>query len=242
MRLLVVLAAWAMPVIAWLSNSGTFGPSNGEISDRYPTLLVAAGYAFAIWGLIFLLDVIYGTWQAFDRTPDERLHRVRPWTAAAFFLTSAWMIMFSLQWFWLSLVIIWASLACILVAAWHVSHTTKQVRSRWWQWLPLSLHAGWVSLAVFLNVAQVVVAFELLPTGDMLPWSLVLLMLAAVLLITVTVRLRGNPWYALAAVWGVVGVFAKQQASPLPGASVVAWVALGLGLAVVVAALWKKTA
>ena len=57
MRLLVLLAAIAMPVVAWLSNSGHFGPDNGTISDLYPTLLVAAGYAFAIWGLIFLLDL-----------------------------------------------------------------------------------------------------------------------------------------------------------------------------------------
>ena len=35
MRILVLLAAIAMPVVAWLSNSGTFGPDNGTISDRY---------------------------------------------------------------------------------------------------------------------------------------------------------------------------------------------------------------
>ena len=58
MRLLVLLAAVAMPVIAWLTSNGTFGPDNGTMSDRYPTLLVASGYAFAIWGLIFLLDLI----------------------------------------------------------------------------------------------------------------------------------------------------------------------------------------
>ena len=37
---------------------------------------------------------------------DERLRRIRPWTAMGFLLTSAWMIVFSLQWFWLALAII----------------------------------------------------------------------------------------------------------------------------------------
>ena len=48
MRILVLLFAIAMPIVAWLSNNGSFGPDNGTMSDRYPTLLVAAGYAFAI--------------------------------------------------------------------------------------------------------------------------------------------------------------------------------------------------
>ena len=240
MRLLVAISAWSMPVVAWLSNTGSFGPSNGEISDRYPTLIVAAGYAFAIWGLIFLLDVVYGTWQALDRTPDERLRGIRPWTAAAFMLTSAWMIVFSLQWFWLALAIIWASLVCLLFSTWQVSRTAHRIHGRWWQWLPLSLHAGWVSLAVFLNVAQVIVAFQLLPTGNMLPWTLVLLVLAVVLLFTVLVSLRGNPWYALAVVWGLAGVYVKQQASGLPGADITAWAGLGIAAVVIVTSLWQQ--
>jgi predicted permease len=35
------------------------GPSIGEISDRYPTYIVPAGYAFTIWSLIFALSLGY---------------------------------------------------------------------------------------------------------------------------------------------------------------------------------------
>ena len=83
MRWIVLLAALAMPVVAWLSQTGMFGPTNGAISDRYPTLLVAAGYAFSIWGLIFLWDVVFGAWQAFSsRARQAPLAGVRPWAAA----------------------------------------------------------------------------------------------------------------------------------------------------------------
>ena len=64
MRWLVLLLSLAMPVVSWFSQQGVFGPTNGAISDRYPTLIVAAGYAFAIWGLIFLWDMVFGAWQA----------------------------------------------------------------------------------------------------------------------------------------------------------------------------------
>lgn len=237
MRFLVLALALAMPLVGWLSNTGLLGPTNGEISDRYPTLIVAAGYAFAIWGPIFLLDVVFGIAQAGVRDDDARLRRIRVLTAIGFALTSLWMVVFTLQWFWLALAIIWGSLGCLLGAAWLASHTRSHPRGPWWQWLPLSLHAGWISLAVFLNVAQVVVAFELLPVERMLPWTLVLFALAGALLLAVVVKLRGNPWYTLAAVWGLLGVHARQQASGLPGADTAANVALVLAMLVALTAL-----
>lgn len=239
MKYLVALFAWSMPVVAWLSNTGVFGPTNGEISNRYPTLIVAAGYAFSIWGVIFLLDLIYGTWQLADRLVDARARALRPYTAAAFALTSAWMIVFSLQLFWLALAIIWLSLACLWYAAWCFSNSLRFAPARWWEWVPLSLHAGWVSLAAFLNTAQVIVAFYLLPTTHMLGWTLVLFALVAILLLASIALMRGNPWYALAAVWGLVGVYVKQRASTLDGADISAWIALSLAMAVVVTAWWR---
>src|SRR5690606_4750992 len=92
MRMLVLLSALAMPLVAWFAQSGSFGPDNGEISDRYPTLLVAAGYAFSIWSLIFLLDLVHAVRQL--RGPgreDPLLGRIAPATAAGFILTTAWM-------------------------------------------------------------------------------------------------------------------------------------------------------
>lgn len=237
MRWLVLALALAMPLVGWLSNTGVLGPTNGEISNRYPTLIVAAGYAFSIWGPIFLLDVLFGIAQARVRHADARLQRIRMLTAAGFALTSLWMVVFTLQWFWLALAVIWGSLACLLGAAWLASHTGQHRRGPWWQWLPLSLHAGWVSLAVFLNVAQVVVAFELLSVERMLPWTLVLFGAAGLLLLTGVVKLRGNPWYTLAAVWGLLGVHARQQSSSLPGADTAASVAMALAVLVVLTAL-----
>ncbi len=238
MKYLVALLAWTMPFVAWLSNARIFGPTNGEISDKYPTLIVAAGYAFSIWGPIFLLDALYATRQMFDRAGDVGLQRTRLWTALAFALTSLWMIAFTLQFFWIALAIIWVSLASILRAAWHVAHTSQHQCGPWWQRIPLSLHAGWVSLAVFLNVAQVIVAFQLLSITNMLPWTLALFVLAALLVLTALAGMRGNWAYAFAAIWGLTGVYVKQSHSQLSGANVAANAALALAFAVGATSLW----
>ena len=242
MRILLLLCALAMPAVSWFSQSGAFGPDNGTISDRYPTLLVAAGYAFSVWGLIFLLDVVFGVWQLRPRQRDSAiLDRIRPAATAGFVLTAAWMPIFAQQVFWLALLVIWAALACLLYCAIALSaHEPPRPGERAWAWFPLSLHAGWLTLAAFLNTAQVIVAYEWLPTGDMLSWSLWLFAAATALLLAANGRMRGNWAYAAVAVWGLVAVYQKQSASTLPGASTAAWIAIGIAIAALVQTLWLR--
>lgn len=231
MRLIVLLMSLAMPVVAWFSNNGVFGPTNGELSNRYPTLLVAAGYAFAIWGLIFLLDVLFGLWQRSSRRRDDgAIARIRMPAAMGFALTALWMPVFSSQLFWLALVIIWAALLCLLLCALVLSQDPNpEPGQRWLAWLPLSLHAGWLSLAAFLNTAQVIVAYRILPVDDQLAWSLALWALAGGLLLALNQRLRGNLAFVAAALWALAAVYVKQSASAMQGSDVSAWTALGIG-------------
>ena len=239
MRVLVLLFALLMPAVAWMSNAGLFGPDNATISNQYPTLLVAAGYAFSIWGLIFLWDIGFALWQLRARGNEPLLARVRPAAAAGFALTALWMPVFSMQIFWLALLIIWASFACLAFAAIVLSRDpTPSPQQRWWAWAPLSLHAGWLSLAAFLNTAQVIVAYRLLSTGQMLAWSLVLFVAAAVVLLGLNARMRGNLGYVLAAVWGLGAVYVKQSQWALPGAQTAAWVALAIAALLVAQSIW----
>lgn len=227
MRWIVLLAALAMPVVAWLSQTGQFGPTNGAISDRYPTLLVAAGYAFSIWGLIFLLDVVFGLWQLRRRTPDFNA-RVRGWATVGFALTAAWMPVFSQQAFLPALAIIWAALLCMAVAAVRAAPLNATAGQRAFAAYPLALHAGWLTMAAFLNTAQVIVAYGWLDTANMLPWSLVLLGLATLLAWCMNLLLRGHYAYPVAVIWALVGVYVKQSGWRLPGAETIAPLALGI--------------
>ena len=231
-RLLVLLFAIAMPVVGWLSNTGTFGPDNGTMSDRYPTLLVAAGYAFAIWGLIFLLDLVYAVWQTTGtRKTDDTLSHIAPWAAAGFALTTIWMPLFSMGQFWLCLLVIFGATFCLIRCAMILSHDRTPREGQWmWAWLPLSLHAGWLSLAAFLNLAQVIVAYQLASTTHQLPWSLILFALAALMLLMVNLRMRGNIDYVIAALWALIAVYVQQSGSSLPGAQTAAWVAIAIAV------------
>jgi len=249
--ILLTIAALAMPVIAWLSQQGRFGPDNKTLSDEFPTLLVADGYAFSIWGVIFLLDLILALWTLRGQQhPAPTLtairHRCLLLMTAGFALTGSWMVVFAQRWFWLALAIIWGALICLLWALMLVAHARPTGTPAWMTLLPLGLHAGWLSLAAFLNTAQVIVAQQLLPTVDQLPWTLVLWALAALLLLVAITRLHRpmTAWpalaYVVAAVWGLVGVYVKQSRNELPGGQISAWIALALAAILIAQTLWLR--
>ncbi|WP_205745701.1 hypothetical protein [Egibacter rhizosphaerae] len=61
---LVALALWQI-VAAGLSQSDVLpGAQVGTISDRYDSWIDPAGYAFAIWGLIYVASLAFAIYQA----------------------------------------------------------------------------------------------------------------------------------------------------------------------------------
>src|SRR5690606_38048204 len=115
--------------------------------------------------------------------------RVAPWAAAGFFLTTVWMPLFSNEWFIVCVLVIFGAMACLVRCAMLLSRDPLPLPGqRLWAWLPLSLHAGWLTLAAFLNLAQVIVAYEVLPADRQLPWSLLLFALAAAVLLALNHR------------------------------------------------------
>lgn len=251
LQILVILSALAMPLVAWASQRGVFGPDNGAISDRFPTLLVADGYAFSIWGVIFLLDLVFAVWllrgqPVPDREGHRDSHRCHWLVVIGFALTASWMIVFSQQWFGLALAVIWAALASLLWALMLVARAMPRGAQSWLAVFPLALHAGWLSLAAFLDTAQTVVAAQVLPTQDQLPWTLVLWALAALLLLVANARLHAPGTgpaalgYAGAAVWGLVGVYVEQTASPMSGSDGSAWIALALAAVLAAQTVWLR--
>ncbi len=229
MRFVLLIASIAMPAMAYLSQTGWLGPTNGEISNRYPTLLVAAGYAFAIWGLIFTLDLLFGIAAAVRRPEDATVRRVGPVVAAGFLLTGIWSPVFTLELFWLALAIIWLALGTMAWSAVQLARAPgRRGRLRSLATIAVSLHAGWLSLAAFLNTAQVLVAHEVPGTVG---WSMALYAAAAALLLGLNHRMGGNPAFAAAALWGLGAVYVKQTSHGLEGSTLAAWVALAIAVA-----------
>jgi translocator protein len=238
----VVALAIAQVVVSGLASTGLIGGvDTGELSDRYPTLVVPAGYTFAIWGPIFLLCIIYAVYQALPSQRDNPLLRaVGWWSAAAFAGNTVWIVVFQNQLFLLAELIIVAilvSLAAAFIAVGRLGRPLTRAE-QWFAMAPLGLLFGWITVANVASAAQTLVATGWNGWGiGEVQWSIALLLLGGVFALVVTAR-SANVAYVVAAVWGLGGIIANHWSSTLPIGITAA--SLIVALVLVLAVAWTR--
>ena len=199
------MAAVAFVILMnYLSNALPFGGmTNAEISARYPTLITPAGYAFSIWGVIYLTLAIFAFFQL-RKGKEIRFYKlIWPFFIINAVANALWLVAFQNEWFIASLVMM-ATLLGTLIAMFRIFYRLKRALStthRYFFHVPFGIYFGWVSVASIVNVAVVLTAFEVtLFTDAEQLWAMVMLIvgfgIAAFLLIT-----RKDYIYTLTFVW-----------------------------------------
>lgn len=215
--------------------------SNGAMSARHPTLLTPAGYAFSIWGIIFLGLVVYTVWQLLPRQQDARLPReINPLLTLAVLATTAWTLVFSYELISMSLTVMLFILLFLAQAYGRARRLVfMQMAPSWPVWF-LSFYLGWIMLATVLNFI-----FGL-RDGFGMSWSAEASQLGCYALLLAAAGLgAGLAWrhqdarLPLPIAWGLVGTWVAQRASQ-PG---LATAALGAAVVLLIgagAAGWQR--
>ena len=209
--------------------------STMHLGSGAKTLLTPAPYAATVWNAIYTGCVFYALFQSpLLAREAPLLRRVGWYTAGAFAATSAWAALVSLAdrgpYLPTSLAVLtagaeplaWAIAICSAVTwallglvlrglAQHVHPFT--LGEHLFVVMPLSLYAGWVTVLTAVNYGGAMLASGVVVVSIMSPHRAVagLLVLAAGGMCTSeVVAARGNPWYALGAVWGLLGITASN--------------------------------
>lgn len=219
---IVATTAWSYASERVLIGRGTMA----EITARYPSLFTPAGYAFAIWGLIFAAFIAYAVATLLPGERRRAVHeRIAPLLTLAFGLASAWILVFKLEQIAVSQAVI---VLLLVVAAELYARVSRAVRagelSLPWR-VPFAMLVAWVGVATIANLH-----LTLRAGGSLLPltpgWVIIMLALAVAVALAVAQRQR-DPVVPLVVSWAAVAIAAaRRDASP-----VVAWAAL-LGAAV----------
>ncbi|MFK4057876.1 hypothetical protein [Brevundimonas sp. NPDC046655] len=238
-RRLAVLAAVVFAVVVPIvQNLGGFGLSQAEFAADGNQTLQVAGYAFSIWGLLYLGLLAYAGRQALPQTGESLLINRLGWpSAVAMFGIGMWIIAAALNLKAASVVIIFASLLALLVLLLATARTIRTTgvmeRDRWLLIWPLAALAGWLTIAAPLNLITTATAFDALPAfASPTAWAMAAIVVVVLVGIEVTLYLRTMA-YSLPIAWGLVGAFvAEQERNPLLG-----FTALGAAFLLVVAAV-----
>lgn len=230
----VVVTAVAEVLVG--SLSATVGGDVGAISDDNRSPVTPAGYAFAIWGLIYVGALVLAVYQALPSQRGREVHRRTGWwLVAAFTASTVWVPVFVSGAIWVSQLIILGLVAFLAVAARRFSATgpASTPAERLLLRLPVTIYLGWATLAAAAGFGT---TFRSLGMPERAGWvtaiSLLLVLLAAVVSVIAVGRLLAVAGFAFTACWALVAVASGTDTTAVRvaagGAGVVILVVLGL--------------
>ena len=209
--LLVVSLTFALSPLVTSGFNG-FEPDQFPIAQTNPPAQ-PAGYAFAIWGVIYLGLIASAGFGLLKRRHDPWWEQTRTPLIVSLAVGSFW-IPAAQQAPLLATVMIWIMALGAIVALLRAPD-----ESPWALDVPLGLYAGWLTAAANLSVALVLVGY-----GIVGPQWAALISLSATALMTFYV-LRRKPMsrgYGAAVVWALIGICVANTGASLQSSNV--WV------------------
>jgi len=164
MFILNVLFTYGVGTAGWLDT-----PGNGELSEKYQTIITPKSSAFAIWAVIFIFQGIFSVLQLMPSFRGRPMVQegVSFWYMLVCFWQIGWTFAFAYEVIPLSLVfmlLLWCSLMGLIISQYYVQLTpytsscsSKGLMEFWFLRFPFQVHGGWITAATALNISVVAV-------------------------------------------------------------------------------------
>lgn len=200
-------------VINYLSNTGIFnGNTMATVSARYQNYFTPAGYAFAIWGLIYiglLAFVIYQARGLFKKTDDGwPVPEIGWWFVVSCAANSMWVFAWLYDYIGLSVIImivlLLALIKIILKTRMELDNLPlKKIAFVWW---PFCLYSGWITVALVADIAAWLTKIHWNGFGlSGISWAVIMIIVAGIINLIVTWN-RNMREYALVGSWALVAI------------------------------------
>lgn len=233
---------------AWPSSfirveQGPGGKTVAEVSDLYRTAITPAGYAFSIWGIIYVSGIAYVVYLTMHESVAER---IGPVVAVNFVLQTAWLFLWTRELILLSHIAICAMLGTAM--AMYIDGLSDMKSWDWgyfWQVMFfLGVYTAWLCVATTASFASLFTPRD--HPSDLLGlspsiWARIILPVCTAVLIALSIGYR-DLLFALVGVWSLWAIAVKQHTDPrYPGDESVVRVAIVCAGACVLAAIAALT-
>lgn len=210
LSILVIVAAVGTVVFNGFAATGFVNDvTPATVSDKYPTVVTPAGYAFSIWSLIFVGMIAFSIYQALPgKYKRFRSARV-PFILSCVFNCS-WILLWH-NWFIgvcvLVITALWASLLITNIKIGESNSAFEALMTK----APLGLYCGWVTAATLVNCALYLKSIDVQLSS--VQWNILgIAMLAVALIAAIIVRVKLRLFtFPLAVAWAATAIAVKQQ-------------------------------
>lgn len=207
------LAFGSMVFINYLSNTGILNNTTiGEVSSNYKSLFTPAGYAFAIWGIIYLLLFGFAIYQGrslFVKVKDDSfILKTGWWFVLSCLFNSLWVFAWIYEYTGLSCVFIVLLLLSLLkiVVNNRMELDDKPFPTIVFVWWPFVIYSGWVTVATIANISAYLVKLDWNGFGLADTTWTVILIAIAIRINQYMIWKRNMREFALVGAWALIGI------------------------------------
>ncbi|MBW6499335.1 MAG: tryptophan-rich sensory protein [Bacteroidales bacterium] len=207
MKYLNLLAFAFMITMNYLANALPLGgKTTGQLSDQYPNLFTPAGITFSIWGIIYLLILVFIIVQL--KADSQKLVSSIGWAfIISALLNGLWIVAWHYERTGLSVLIMLGLLASLIYINQQLSGMPFSITK-----LTFGIYLGWICIATIANVTTLLVSINWGGFGISAEvWTILLIAVGAAVTIITMYRLH-NSYLALAVIWAFAGIIIKRQA------------------------------
>ena len=201
----VVLFA-GMLVMNYLANALPLNnKTTGELSDSFPNLFVPAGLTFSIWGVIYILLLLYVIFQ-FKDSNALTVSKISLAFGISCVLNALWIVFWHYGKLPLSLLVMAGLLASLIYINIAIRDLPFGIIKA-----SFGIYLGWICIATIANVTAVLVTsgwngFNISHEE----WTIIMIAVGT-LLVALTIYRLNNPFLGLAVVWAFLGIAIKRQ-------------------------------
>ncbi|GAB5527546.1 MAG: tryptophan-rich sensory protein [Roseivirga sp.] len=232
---LVILSATLY--INFLGGTGSINDiSTGEVSAHYPALFTPAGSTFAIWSLIYLLNISFVIIQLAEAfkvagKPDQKL-------SISFIviclLNMGWIFAWHYETLEISVILMLGLLVCLIRSFLLAQKTELSGAAATIIKANFSVYLAWICVATIANLSALLISWGV-PYQDVTALVLTLVVIAVATLLAAWQLFRfRNGWYAAVILWALYGIYKARIAEFSTMTEYVAWGALVAMLVVLV--------
>ena len=209
-QILVVISTFGVIFINYLAATGKINNTDpGAVSDKYPTIITPAGYAFSIWSLVYVGLIAFSIYQALP-SKTARFANIRTVYILNCAANCAWIYLWHYGFIGASIfamLIILGTLILINSYLLKTNSTAEYILAR----LPLNIYFGWITVATIAN-ATITLAYLGVETSETVTKILGITLLLVATGLGILIRIKQqNIAYPLVIAWALTAIAVEQS-------------------------------
>jgi hypothetical protein len=206
MKYLNLILFAGMIVMNYLANALPLnGKTTGQLSDGFPNLFVPAGVTFSIWGVIYILLLIFSVIQ-FTTSYQVAVSRVGWLFGLSCLFNGLWIVAWHYERLPLSLILMAGLLICLI----WINIFIRDLPDGFIK-AGFGVYLGWICIATIANVTALLVTNGWQGFGiSEQSWAIIMIVVGAII-VSLTIWRMSNPYIGLAVVWAFAGIMIRRQ-------------------------------